>query len=291
MTPGTILARRYRVIELLRRESLGTFFLAVDLRANATVAVKLYDVGQDERNRHGGDASAIRTYFQREVSVLMRINSRHVPRPLELAEDDEHGPLLVCEWHKGQSLLDRLKGGGPMPFEELHPLMNQVWLGLSDIHRSGVVHRCLKPSNLVLQQRQGGAQLVNIFDFGLSKLATDVIDAVTPAEFGRALGLFSFMPPEQIGRAKTVDHRADIYACSTVTFQALSGQLPYPMRNILTLVEAKTKTEARRLSEVIGGGSDSRLDDFLARGLERDPAKRFQTGVEAQIIWEGLLRR
>ena len=83
---------------------------------------------------------------------------------------------------------------------------------------------------------------------------------------GQSLGSFSFAPPEQIGKAKTADHRADIYACATLIYQALSGQLPYAARNLLVMVEMKCKTDARRLSEAVPVPVDRRLEAFLARG-------------------------
>jgi serine/threonine protein kinase len=105
---------------------------------------------------------------------------------------------------------------------------------------------------------------------------------------GQSAGTFSFMPPEQIGKTKTVDHRADIYACSTLLYQSLSGQLPYAERNILVMVEMKTKTDARKLGDAVEGPVDPRLEAFLARGMARDPSKRFHTTLEALSAWRVL---
>jgi serine/threonine-protein kinase len=105
---------------------------------------------------------------------------------------------------------------------------------------------------------------------------------------GRSMGVFSFMPPEQIGKLKTVDHRADIYACATLVYQALSGQLPYSARNILVMVEMKTKTDARTLSDALHGPVDPRLEAFLAIGLARNPAQRFSTALDALHAWRTL---
>lgn len=289
LTLGTVLAERYLVVGPLRREALGRFFLAMDLRTDVVVAVKVYLGDEDESGREATDLDLARARCLREADLLARLDSPHVPRALDIAFDPERGALLVCEWRERQSLLDRLKSRGPMPFEELHPLVTQAWQGLRDIHRAGVVHRCLKPSNLLLEKDRSGARRVILFDFGLARVSTEAADGVTMGDFGRVLGLFSFMPPEQIGRAKIVDLRADVYALSTVIFQALSGQLPYRARNVLALVEAKTKSDARRLSDVLGERADPRLDAFLARGLERDPAGRFQSAEEAQTAWSSLL--
>src|SRR5258708_30741875 len=103
----------------------------------------------------------------------------------------------------------------------------------------------------------------------------------TLTEMGQNLGTFSFMHPEQIGKAKSVDHRADIYSCATLIYQAMSGHLPYAARNILMIVELKAKAEPRPLSSVMDTPVDPRLEQFLARSLTRDPQHRFQTALEA----------
>src|SRR6185312_9396438 len=87
---------------------------------------------------------------------------------------------------------------------------------------------------------------------------------------------------------KTVDHRADIYACSTLIYQSLTGQLPYAARNILVMVEMKSKTDARKLSDAMGGPVDPRLEAFVARGLAREASQRFSTAVEALTTWREL---
>src|SRR6185312_14606815 len=87
---------------------------------------------------------------------------------------------------------------------------------------------------------------------------------------------------------KTVDHRADIYACSTLIYQSLTGQLPYSARNILVMVEMKTKIDARKLGDAMSSPVDPRLEAFVTRGLSRDPSQRFQTALEALNAWREL---
>jgi serine/threonine protein kinase len=287
--PGTLLAGRYRVGALLRRECGGSLFVATDLRTGTAVAVKLQD-GEIETDDAGpnDEPSDGRAHLRREAAILERIHSRHVPRILDLVEDPEHGLGLVLEPLAGESLLDRLRREGPISIEKLHPLIDQAWVGLGDVHEAGVIYRHIKPSNLFLQAGPGGPTRVKLLDFGVSRLHAAGDETVTLTRMGQSPGMFSFMPPEQIGRAKKVDHRADIYACGTLIFQALSGQLPYLARNVLVLVEAKTKTDARRLGEVMGESVSAGLDAFVARALERAPGARFQTAAEALAAWRAL---
>jgi serine/threonine-protein kinase len=277
---GTIVANRYRILRPLGRGGMGEVFAAENTRTGRTVAIKLLH----------SDAKAKRSAverFKREARASGVINSDHVTQVLDVEEDQEHGIVLVFELLEGESLIERLKRTGPIPFEELWSIVEQVWIGLADAHRVGIIHRDLKPSNVYLERRPDGKTRVKILDFGISKLPKEM-EGETLTEMGQSLGTFSFMPPEQIGKAKTVDHRADIYACTTMIYQSLTGQLPYVAKNVLVMVELKAKEEPRRLADAVDGHVDPRLEAFVAKGLARSADHRFQTAVEALAAWREL---
>jgi serine/threonine-protein kinase len=280
LDPGTVVANRYRVTRPLGRGGMGEVFAAENVRTGRPVAVKLL------RAESKTKASAIER-FRREARAAGSIKSDHVTEIIDVDDDPDHGIVLVFELLEGESLIDRLKRTGPIPFDELFGLLEHVWIGLADAHRAGIVHRDLKPSNVFLERRPDGRTRVKILDFGISKLPREM-GGETLTEMGQSLGTFSFMPPEQIGKAKTVDHRADIYAAATLIYQSLTGQLPYLAKNILALVEAKAKTDPRTLAEALGQPVDPRLEAFVAKGLARDPAQRFQTALEALAAWREL---
>jgi serine/threonine-protein kinase len=267
MDPGTVLARRYCVRRLLHRCTIGEVFLAERLDDGVEVEIKL--IGADGRLR-------------REASAAAAIQSEHVQRVIDVDEDAERGLVLVYERLHGESLLERLKRTGPMPLAELHPLIAEAWLGLEDIHAGGVVHRDVKPDNVFL--RAQGSPQVKLRGLDVCKLA----GSEETTEMGMSLGAFSFMAPEQIGKSKRADHRVDVYACATLIYQALTGQLPYKERNVLVMVEMKTKIDARKLAEAMRGPVDPRLEAFLGRGLARDPSRRFPTAREAFEAWREL---
>ena len=278
--PGTVVANRYRISRAIGRGGMGEVFAAENIRTGRPVAVKL--LRPDSKSK----SSAVER-FRREARAAGSINSDHVTQVLDVEDDAEHGIVLVFELLEGESLIDRLKRTGPIPFDELHPIIDEVWVGLSDAHKVGIIHRDLKPSNVFLERRPDGHQRVKILDFGISKLPKEM-GGETLTEMGQSLGTFSFMPPEQIGRAKTVDHRADIYATTTMIYQSLTGQLPYVARNILVMVEMKSKTNPRPLSEALGHPVDPTLEDFVATGLARNPADRFQNALDALEKWRAL---
>lgn len=277
---GTVVANRYRIIRQLGRGGMGEVFAAENIRTGRQVAIKLLRADSKAK-------SSAAERFRREARAAGSINSDHVTEILDVEEDPEHGIVLVFELLEGESLIDRLKRTGPIGFEELHPIIEQVWMGLADAHRAGIIHRDLKPSNVYLEARPDGSTRVKILDFGISKLPREM-GGETLTEMGQSLGTFSFMPPEQIGKAKTVDHRADIYACATMIYQSMSGQLPYQARNLLIMVDMKQKADARRLAEAMDGPVDPRLEAFLAKGLAREPVDRFQSALEALTAWREL---
>jgi len=280
---GTIIANRYRVIRPIGRGGMGEVFAAENTRTGRQVAIKMLHA--DAKTKH----SAVER-FRREARAAGSINSDYVTQVLDVEEDANFGIVLVFELLEGESLIDRLKRTGPIPFDELYIILEQVWMGLADAHRVKIIHRDLKPSNVYLERRPDGSTRVKILDFGISKLPKEM-EGETLTEMGQSLGTFSFMPPEQIGKAKMVDERADIYACTTMIYQSLTGQLPYLAKNVLVMVEMKAKAPPRRIGDAMDGPIDPRLESFVARGLARDPDQRFQTATEALAAWRELSPR
>jgi serine/threonine-protein kinase len=271
MREPSIVAGFYRVGDQLGRGGLGDVFAAEDVRTGRPVALKIARAGAEADLRAELQAQACRA-----------IRSDHVVQVLDLVLDDALGLILVFEQLAGETLLERLKRAGPLPFDALSPIVEGLLVGLADTHRAGIVHRNVKPSNVFLE---GSPPRVKLVDFCLAK--TPAGDRVKPM-WGESLGLFSFIPPEQIGTRRTVDGRADLYACATVAYLGMSGKLPYPARNILVMVEDKTKRAARTLGEALGRSVDRALEDWFARALARDPRDRFEDATAALHAWRRL---
>lgn len=278
-----MVASRYRILRQLGRGGMGEVYAAENTRTGRHVAVKLLRAEAKLKK------SAVER-FRREAKAAGSIRSEYVTEVLDVDDDADAGICLVFELLEGESLIERLKRTGPMPFNEVFQVVEQVWLGLAAAHKVGIIHRDLKPSNVFLLNTTDGRVRVKILDFGISKLPRE-LGGETLTEMGQSLGTFSFMPPEQIGRAKTVDHRADIYACATLVYQSLSGQLPYLAKNILNMVEMKTKQDPRKLQEAMRTPVDPALEAFIKKGLERNPEDRFATADEALAAWRRLARQ
>ncbi|MCK6588629.1 MAG: serine/threonine protein kinase, partial [Polyangiaceae bacterium] len=183
LEPGTVVASRYRITHPLGRGGMGEVYAAENVRTGRKVAVKLLRADSKAKS------SAVKR-FEQEARAAGTINSDHVTQVFDVCEDEEHGIVIVFELLEGESLIDRLKRGGPIPLEELHPYIEQVWLGLADAHRAGIIHRDLKPSNVFLERRPDGHLRAKILDFGISKVPKEM-GGETLTEMGQSLGTFS----------------------------------------------------------------------------------------------------
>jgi len=157
---GTIVANRYRVTRPLGRGGMGEVFAAENTRTGRPVAIKVLHA--DAKAKH----SAVER-FKREARAAGSINSDYVTQVLDVEEDTTHGIVLVFELLEGESLIDRLKRTGPIPYDELWGIIEKVWIGLGDAHRVGIIHRDLKPSKIFLEQRPDGSTRVKLLDFGI----------------------------------------------------------------------------------------------------------------------------
>ena len=279
LAPGTLVAGTYEIVGPLGRGGMGELFRARNVRTERRVALKLLRAD----NKHRADAIE---RFRREARAAGMINSDHVTQVLDVEDDPELGIAIAFELLEGESLLDRLRRTGTMDMPTIGPLVAQILQGLADAHSAGIIHRDLKPSNIFLEKKGEGFR-VKVLDFGISKLPK-AIAKTTLTEPGQSLGSFMFMPPEQIQRAASVDHRADIYALGTLVFQAMTGHLPFSARNLVELVQMKTAGRARSLGEATGKPFPPAIEAWVARCLALSPDSRFQSAAEAARAWAAL---
>lgn len=293
IVPGTVLVQRYRVVRHLRREGLGEVFSAEDASAGRHVGVKV--LGEPPmRLDPGGVLSTpermpleeAQARFQREAAACQRLRGPHTLPSIDGGKDPEHGPLLVFELREGELLSDRLARLGPIPFGALHPLFEQLWLAIAELHEIGIIHRDISSTNVLLDRGPHGERLT-LLDLGSCKLPPAQSDeAVSPPS--RCLGDFRFASPEQLVKGKTVDHRADLYAAMTVVFQALTGELPYAARNLMMLADMKTRTPPRRIGNLMPPPVDKHVEVFVNRGLAHSPDRRFANIAEVIDGWRTL---
>jgi hypothetical protein len=257
--PGDVLDDRFEIARVAESGGMGIVFRGVDRRTGRDVAVKLLHA----------QARAHAERFLREARTLAKLRHPGVVRHVAHGVTRGRDPYLVMEWLEGEDLGKRL-ARGRLSVEETIDLGRRVARALGFVHRAGVVHRDVKPSNLFLA---GGAlERVILLDFGVASGGGGGRDDSSPSGSMRA-GTPSYMAPEQVRRAARVDARADVFALGCVLFECLTGEAAFPGRDERA-VFAKILLAPPRLPSTLGLAIPARLERALVRMLAKDPAER-----------------
>jgi len=279
--PGQKLSH-YRLVEKIGAGGMGVVFRAFDERLERDVAVKVLPPGFLD------DAEA-RRRFRREALVLSKLNHPNIETVHDF--DSQDGvDFLVMEYVPGASLDAKAAGAG-LTEAEVAQLGLQLAQGLAAAHDKGVVHRDLKPGNVLLTP----TGQVKILDFGVARLldpegktATTMTATLAGATTGEAVvGTLPYMAPEQI-RGGKVDRRTDIFALGAVLYELATGKRAFPQGAGPQLVDAIMNLPAPSLRATHPRVSPA-LEAIVSRALEKDPARRYQTAPELAADLQALL--
>jgi len=266
---GDAFIRGYRCIRRLSAGVTSDLYVAESERVGALVALKVARDRQDEEQ----PVDAFRRFLQ-EYEIAQRIDSAAVVRLYDLGVSDEHA-WLVMEYFALGDLRRRMRGAALAPREALR-LAVAIARALATVHAAGVLHRDLKPGNVML--REDGS--VALIDFGLSKdaaLALDVTDT------GTIFGTPHYMSPEQ-GHAEPLDARSDLYSLGVILFEMLVGEKPYRAENPMAIVYKHRKEPVPRLPAQFAA-----VQPVLERLLAKVPAERFADAGQAGDALEETL--
>jgi eukaryotic-like serine/threonine-protein kinase len=223
--------------------------------------------------------------FKREALLLGRIRSEHVGRVLDFALDEACGPVLVMEFVEGQRLADVLKRES-IPVEEAIDLGIDIATALRELHRASIVHRDVKPGNVILQPADDGRRRAILVDFGLSRLvptgddheAEQSVTEITRDDI--AVGTMAYMAPEQIVRSRAVTGSADLYALGALLYRAVAGRHVFGSSDGAELAHTKLTRDAPPLETGRCDPVARGFEALMARALERDPAHRYECADE-----------
>ncbi|HKP90931.1 MAG TPA: serine/threonine-protein kinase [Thermoleophilaceae bacterium] len=251
---GRVLAGRYRTIRRLGSGGMATVWLAEDEKLRRQVAVKRLhgDVTDDDLVRR----------FQREARVGASLNHPNVVAVYDIAGDDE-GVLIVMEYVEGGTLRDEI-AAGPLPHERVLPILRGVADALDHAHGLGVLHRDVKPANVLL--RKDGA--VKLADLGIATAAEQ--SRITRS--GAVLGTAAYLAPERL-EGSDGDAAADVYALAAVAFEALSGRKPIEGTTPLEIAQRVVNQPPPDVRDVLPS-APAPVAAALTRGLAKDPAER-----------------
>ncbi len=273
--PGDLLADRYRIGDLLGAGGMATVHRAHDDRLRRDVAVKVLSP-----NLAGDPVLARR--FEREARAMAAVADPGLVAVFDVDPGDRAAgrePFVVMELCPGGSLADRLGPDRPMAPDELVPILVSVTDALATLHRAGLVHRDVKPSNILF-----AADRVKLGDFGLARsdAGPDASDLTDP---GTAIGTLAYLAPERV-RGDVGGPPADVFALATIAHLGLTGRLPRPSGSLSDLVGAAPFRPP--LVSTVAPSLGREFDDAVLAGLAVDPARRpdalaFGAGLAAAL--------
>ena len=267
LKPDLVIADRFRLVRPLGEGGMGAVWLAHHIRLQVPCAVKFM---RPEVAEH----ASVRARFDREAVAAAQLRSPHVVQILDHGVW-EGSPYIAMECLEGEDLDQRLRRRGKLSPEETLAVVAQVARALSKAHAAGLVHRDLKPPNIFLT-KDDDREIVKVLDFGVAKVTSP--DAKGATKTGSLVGTPFYMSPEQAQGTKSVDLRTDLWALGVVTYQCLTGALPFEsdaFGNLVIKICIEPIPVPSQVAPVPPG-----FDAWFARAVQRDQALRFQTAKE-----------
>ncbi len=278
---GKVLDGRYRLESLLGYGGMGMVFKATQTTVGRNVAVKTLNAA----------LAAAPTFFERfkrEAEVASRLKHPNIVTIFDFGRTPDGTCYIAMELLEGDSLRQQVRKKGPMSLRRAAAVVEQIALALQHAHKNNVIHRDMKPHN-VMVTAVDGAEYVKVLDFGLVK-ATEDSEEEQLTSTGQVLGTPQYMPPEQAG-GEPVDARSDLYSLGAVFHFCLTGTSPYGANSVRkALTAALTQPVPSVASKRRGAPVPRAIEDFLRKALAKDPADRYQSCEEFIADLEASLK-
>jgi serine/threonine protein phosphatase PrpC len=266
LRPGQTLDNRFLINETISRSGMATIFKATDLKTKKTVAVK---VPLMEFESDPGFYSR----FQREQEIGNRLNHPYILKFIPVEEKQRSRPYIVTEYLSGYTLAHLLNSIRPMPEKDAVKLASRICEALAYMHENGVVHRDLKPQNIMICYDG----TIRIMDFGIAKAAEG--RRITFTGFTPSVGTPDYMAPEQV-KGKRGDERTDIYSLGAILYEMVVGRTPFESENenLFVIMNARVAGDPMAPRKVNPKVS-AQVEEIILHALERDPKNRYPTAA------------
>jgi serine/threonine-protein kinase len=265
--PGTLLGGRYRILALLGRGGMGEVYRAMDLTLGQSVALKFLP---EEASRN----QRLLERFHGEVRVARVVSHPNVCRVYDIGEV-EGMPFISMEYVDGEDLASLLTRIGRLPADKAVETARKLCAGLAAAHDRGVIHRDLKPQNIMMNKRGE----VVIMDFGLAAIASELSGAEAHN------GTPAYMSPEQL-KGAGVTHKSDIYALGLVLYELFTGKRPYDAQTMQQLLDMQEAAHLTSMTSV-AADIDPSVEKIIRRCLDPDPGKRPSTALSVMAALPG----
>ncbi|QED28415.1 protein kinase [Microvenator marinus] len=282
---GRVLDGRYLVTKRVGQGAMGSVYRVESLAISREFAIKIINFKQTSS---GADPEQIRSRLQREIEAISRLRNPHVVPFYELLELFDNFVGIVMDFVSGQTLDELVRRDGPLELRRAVTVLRQIANGLHEAHEIGMIHRDVKPENMMLEVMPAGDDFVHVLDFGIVRLDDGV--SMTKGFLGTPL----YASPEQ-AMAGEIDRRSDIYSLGAVMFFLLSGRPPFVSDNVYEILRSHVRTPAPRLSDVVKDKTiPALLESLVADMLAKNPTQRPQTLQDVikkvdELLYSGAL--
>ncbi|MCK4645161.1 MAG: protein kinase [Candidatus Aminicenantes bacterium] len=272
LTTGSTFADRYQIIEELGKGGMGRVYRVLDKKLKEEIALKLIrpEIAKDKKTVER---------FSNELKMARKIGHKNVARMFDLNEE-QGTHYITMEYVRGEDLKRLLRKIGQLSAGQVIPIAKQVCDGLTEAHRLGVVHRDLKPQNVMVDE-DGNAR---IMDFGIARSLES--KGITGA--GVIIGTPEYMSPEQV-EGKETDQRSDIYSLGVILYEMVTGRVPFEGDTPFT-VGVKHKSETPRDPKELNAQIPEGLSSVIMKCLEKDKEARYQSAGEVRSELENIER-
>lgn len=277
---GQTLTGGYKILSALSGGGMGTVYRAEHLQLQKVFAVKTLkpEFGQEQNYRER---------FEQEARAASKISHDNVVDISNFGELEDGRPFFVMEYLEGEDLYEIIKREGRLHWGRVCVLIRQIMWALEAAHGRGIIHRDVKPANCLVVAGADGTEKIKVIDFGIAKVK-ELNAAVTSelTQTGAPIGTVKYMAPEQL-RCEAIDARADVYALGVMTYELLTGRVPFEARVASQLIAQHLTEDPPPFSEAAPGVEiPPALESMVLRALAKRPLDRFQTMAEFERALE-----
>ncbi len=268
---GRLIDNKYEIQNRLGGGGMGVVYTARHALMNRTVAIKVL-----HPHLASGQDDEFFKRFLREAQTSSKLSHPNCITIFDFGIDGEY-PFLVMELKQGRSLKQLLKEHAPLSIQRTVNLLSQVCAGMEEAHHLGIVHRDIKPDNIIVTERGNGEEQAVVLDFGIAKIIGGSTEATSMTQTGGIIGTPQYMAPEQV-LGKELDARCDVYALGVVLYEMLSGEVPFEADSAMALMMKHLNQEPisiRKLNSELQ--IPKAVDKVLEKVLKKDPSERYES--------------
>ena len=269
---GNVVDDRYKLTEVMAAGAMGEVYKAERVPVGKLVAVKFLHASFVSD-------SEFQARFDRETRVMSKLAHPNCVSVVDFGVWQDT-PYLVMDFVAGETLRKRLDDHGALPPNQALAIARQITSGLAHAHEQGIIHRDVKPANIMITDEIGHGERVRILDFGLARLRGNVGRDATQTNM--VVGTPNYMAPEQTVPGGTIDARTDLYALGVVLFEMIVGERPFAAEDTLALLGMHRGAPIPRLADRVDESTElpAGLQALIDQAMAKSPAARFQTAIE-----------